>query len=249
MSEIQPMEEKRQQPTTISTVTEAAAAAATGREPHQYQRQKMGDILDSMDDLLTRKRQQVTTKASQKVHGMLDELKSLYNDLKGMVNEAPENVDPDALKRKQNHLNDLENKAVQGVYGAEAKICPLDQVDQPVHHVRIQAIPPGQATVRDLIEKCHQMVIRVLDRLEETVATVGSSEQGTSTTTTTTTVQTGGQEQRGHIQTHGTGVTLTKDPEKEKQQQGQHQKHDTTHADAERQRAAAEGALGKSSTH
>lgn len=154
----------------MSDRVEESAQAAKGREGSGYQYKKIGDLLEEIDDLFSQKRDVISTKATEKVQDMLAELKSLYKDLKAMANEPPQNVDPNDLKRKQNHLNDLENKAVQGVYGAEAKICPLDQAGQPVHHVRVQAIPPGQATVRGLIEKCHQMVTRVLDRLEEAVA-------------------------------------------------------------------------------
>jgi hypothetical protein len=139
-------------------------AEATGQESkqHEYEHKKLGDLLDEMDAMSARK---MSSNATEKVKNLLNQLHQLHRDIKAMARQ--QNVDLQAISAKQNQLNELESKAVHGVYGAQAQIDPLEQVGQTPRQVRVQQIPPGQANVRHLVERCHQLLTRILERVDE----------------------------------------------------------------------------------
>jgi len=217
--------------------TDKPTPTSTTSKPATYQYKKIGDLLDELDELLTRKREAIMAKASEKVNKLLSQLTELYQEIKKMFEKTetePSSVDPHAIKDKQNKLSHLENQAVEGIYGVEAQICRLYHTAKP-HHIRIDAIPPGQATIRDLIEQCHQMISRVLERIEEQLdkakptkeAQEQEQGQGQGQAGTEASMATTAQTEQGHIETttqKESDQPKKKEKEKEKEEEKEPEK-------------------------
>jgi len=123
----------------------------------ESQYKKMGDILDTVDEQRELKDPNANPILAHKSDELDDRIKPLIHSLHQYIEKleklsTQKQLAPKELGNLQNGINSLEHKAKDGIFKGSLKE---------------RVIPRGQATVRELLEKCHDLIHDLIGKLPE----------------------------------------------------------------------------------